>query len=96
MASSEESRHRFRRLHDEPVSPLQLVTHIMYDEEVVPNAKRMDIAKEEVLLSHPKTVVVPPEQRGGPSPAGPLCHGPAGVRCPTKRRGVPSPAVTVL
>jgi hypothetical protein len=40
MAPSGESSHRLR---DELVSPLQLVTHVMYDEEQVPNAKRMHI-----------------------------------------------------
>jgi hypothetical protein len=57
MASSEESR---RRLHDEPVSPLQLVMHVMYDEEEVPNMKRIRVV-EEVLLSQPETATVPSE-----------------------------------
>jgi hypothetical protein len=63
MASSEESNYRLR---DEPVSPLQLVTHIMYDEEEVRNAKRMRIVEEEVSLSLPKTATVPPEEEEVP------------------------------
>jgi hypothetical protein len=63
MASSEESNYRLR---DEPVSPLQLVTHIMYVEEEVRNAKRMRIVEEEVSLSLPKTATVPPEEEEVP------------------------------
>jgi hypothetical protein len=47
MALSGESSHH---LHNEPVSPLQLVTHIRDDEEDVPNAKRMHVVEEEVSL----------------------------------------------
>jgi hypothetical protein len=47
MAPSRESS---RRLCDEPVSPLQLVTHVMYDEEEVPNVKHMCVVEEEVLV----------------------------------------------
>jgi hypothetical protein len=48
MAVSGESSHR---LHDEPVSPLQLAMYVMYDEEEVPNAKCMCVVEEEVSLS---------------------------------------------
>jgi hypothetical protein len=47
MVSSGESR-RHRR--NEPVSPLQLVTHVMYNEEEVPNMKLMHVVEEEVSL----------------------------------------------
>jgi hypothetical protein len=58
--SGESSRH----LHDELVSPLQFLTHIIYDEEEVPNEKRMHAVEEEVSLSQPEIVAVPPEGRG--------------------------------
>jgi hypothetical protein len=51
-----------RRLHDKPVSPLQLAMHIVYDEEELPNVKRMHVVEEEVLLSQPETATVPPEE----------------------------------
>jgi hypothetical protein len=47
MASSGESS---RHLHDELVSSLQLATHIIFDEEEVPNVKCMRIVEEEVSL----------------------------------------------
>jgi hypothetical protein len=47
MALSRESSHG---LHDELVLPLQLATHIMYDEEEAPNMKRMCVVEEEVSL----------------------------------------------
>jgi hypothetical protein len=61
MASFGESSrrlYRLHRLHDKPVSLLQLVTHVMYDEEEVPNTKRMHVVEEDVSLSQPKTVAV--------------------------------------
>jgi hypothetical protein len=48
MASSEELSHRLR---DELVSPLQLATDILYDEEEVPNMKRLSIVEKNVSLS---------------------------------------------
>jgi hypothetical protein len=45
--------------------------HIMYDEEEVPNVKRMHIAKEEVSQSQPETAAVPPEEEEVPVPQGP-------------------------
>jgi hypothetical protein len=45
------SRESSRHLRDELVSPVQLATHIMYDEEEVPNMKRMRVVEEEVTLS---------------------------------------------
>jgi hypothetical protein len=54
MASSGESS---RRLHYELVSPFQLATHVMYDEE-------------EVSLSQPKTTAPSPEEEEVPVPQG--------------------------
>jgi hypothetical protein len=65
MASSGESSHHLR---DEPVSPLQLVTHIMYDEEEVPNVKRMHVVEEEVLLLQPKTTTPSSKEEKVPVP----------------------------
>jgi hypothetical protein len=59
MAPSRESS---SRLYDEPVTPLQLVTHVIYDEEEVPNVKRMRVVEDEILLSQPKTNAVPLEE----------------------------------
>jgi hypothetical protein len=50
MASSKESSHHLRHLRDELIYPLQLVTHVMYDEEEVPNVKCMHDVEEEVSL----------------------------------------------
>jgi hypothetical protein len=36
--------------------------HIVYDEEELPNVKRMHVVEEEVLLSQPETATVPPEE----------------------------------
>jgi hypothetical protein len=36
----------------------------MYDEEEIPNVKRMRVVEKEVSLSQPKTVAVPLEGRG--------------------------------
>jgi hypothetical protein len=63
MASSGESSHRLR---DELVSPLQLVMHVMYDEEEVPNMNHMRVVEEEVLLLQPENVAVPPEEEEVP------------------------------
>jgi hypothetical protein len=68
MALSRESN---CHLCDEPVSPLQLATHAMYDEEEVPNMKHMHVVEEEVLLSQLKTLVVPPEEEEVPVLQGP-------------------------
>jgi hypothetical protein len=65
MAPFEESSHC---LHDKPVSPLQLVTHVMYDEEEVPNVTCMCIVEKEVSLSQLKTTAVPPEEEEVPAP----------------------------
>jgi hypothetical protein len=59
MAPSRESS---SRLYDELVTPLQLVTHVIYDEEEVPNVKRMRVVEDEILLSQPKTNAVPLEE----------------------------------
>jgi hypothetical protein len=67
MAPSRESS---CRLHDEPVSPLQLATHVRDDEEEVPNVKRMHIV-EEVSLLQPVTTAVPLEEEQVPVPHGP-------------------------
>jgi hypothetical protein len=67
MAPSRESS---CRLHDEPVSPLQLATHVRDDEEEVPNVKRMHIV-EEVSLLQPVTTTVPQEEEQVPVPHGP-------------------------
>jgi hypothetical protein len=59
----------------------------MYDEEEVPNAKRMHVIEEEVSLLQPKSAVVPLEEEEVPVPQGPfvlvlpeeevpLCHTP--------------------
>jgi hypothetical protein len=68
MASSGESSRRLHRLRHEPVSPLQLPMHVMYNEEEVPKVKHMRVVEEEVSLSQPKTVVVPPEEEEVPVP----------------------------
>jgi hypothetical protein len=43
----------------------------MYDEEEVPNMKRMSVVEEEVSLSQPETIVVPLEEGEVPVPQGP-------------------------
>jgi hypothetical protein len=48
MASFGESSHR---LCEGLVPPLQLATHVMYDEEEVPNVKCIHVVEEEVSLS---------------------------------------------
>jgi hypothetical protein len=40
----------------------------MYNEEEVPKVKHMRVVEEEVSLSQPKTVVVPPEEEEVPVP----------------------------
>jgi hypothetical protein len=92
MASSEESNYRLR---DEPVSPLQLVTHIMYDEEEVRNAKRMRIVEEEVSLSQPKTATVPPEEEEVPVLQGPSVVVPLEEEVPPEEEEFLAPAVVV-
>jgi hypothetical protein len=71
MARSEESSRRLRHLRDEPISPLQLATHNMYDEEKVPNTKRIHVVEEEVSLLQPKAIAVPPKGEEVLVPQGP-------------------------
>jgi hypothetical protein len=68
MAPSGESSRHLGHLHEGPVPPLQLATDVMYDEEVVPNAKCMRAVEEEVSLSLPETVAVPLEEEEAPVP----------------------------
>jgi hypothetical protein len=82
MAPSRESS---RRLHDKPVSPLQLVMHIMYNEEEVPNTKHMRVVEEELLLSQPKIAMIPMEEEEVP-----VLQGPA-VVVPLEEEEVPAP-----
>jgi hypothetical protein len=54
-------------------------------EEEVPNVKRMRVGEEEVSLSHPITVVVPPEEEEVPIPQG------LAVAVPPEEEDVPVP-----
>jgi hypothetical protein len=93
-ASTASVMNRSHRLCDEPVSPLQLVTHVIYDEDVVPNVKCMRIVEEEVSPSQPKTVVVPQ----GPSiavPQGPSIAVPPEEEVPLKEEEFLAPTVGV-
>jgi hypothetical protein len=92
MAPSEESSHRLR---NEPISPLQLATNVMYDEEEVPNTKCMHIVEEEVSLSQPKTIAVPPEEEEVPVPHGPSIVVPPEEEVPSEEEEVPAPHVMV-
>jgi hypothetical protein len=58
----------------------------MYDEEEVPNVKRMCVVEDDVSRSQPKTVVVPPEEEEVPVPQGPSVAVP-----PEKRRSQQPP-----
>jgi hypothetical protein len=95
MAPYGESSRRLRRLCDEPVSPLQLVTRIMYDEEEVPNTKRMHVVEEEVLLSQPETTAVPPKEEEVPVPQGPVVMVLPEEEVPLEEVEIPAHAVTV-
>jgi hypothetical protein len=68
MPLPRESSHCLRRVCDELVLPLQLVMHIMYDEEGVPNVKHMCVVEEEVSLSQPETAAVRLEEEEVPVP----------------------------
>jgi hypothetical protein len=85
MASSRDSSHR---LHDEPVSPLQLATHVMYNEEEVPNTKRMHIV-EEVSLSQLEAAMVPQKEEEVLVPQGPC------ITILPEEEEFPAPAVMV-
>jgi hypothetical protein len=93
MTSSGESSHH---LHDEPVVPLQLATHIIYDEEEVPNAKRMCIVEEEVSLYQPETTVPLPEEEEVPVPQCTSVTVPPEEEVPREEEEFPAPAVVVL
>jgi hypothetical protein len=84
-----------RHLHDEPVSPLQLATHVMYDVEKVPNARRMRIVEEEVSLSQSKTIAVPPEEEEVPVPQGLSITVSPEEEVPPEEEEFPAPAVVV-
>jgi hypothetical protein len=62
--SGESSQH----IHEGPIRALQLATHVMYDEEEVPNAKCMCVVEEEVSLSQAETTTVPLEEEEVPVP----------------------------
>jgi hypothetical protein len=87
MAPSRESS---CHLHDEPVSPLQLVMHVMYDEEEAPNVKRMRVVEEEVSLSQPQTDAVPLEEEEVPAPQGPVVVVPPEEEVPPEEVEVPA------
>jgi hypothetical protein len=57
----------------------------MYDEEEVPNVKRMHVVEEDDSLSQPKTIVVPPEEEEVSVPQGPA------IMVPPEEEEVPAP-----
>jgi hypothetical protein len=76
-------------LHEKKVSPLQLVTHVIYDEQEVPNMKRMHIVDEEVSLSQSESVAPPSEEEEVPAPQGPT------VTVPLEEEDVPAAPLVV-
>jgi hypothetical protein len=67
----------------------------MYDEEEVPNTKRMHVVEEEVLLSQPETTAVSPKEEEVPVPQGPVVMVLPEEEVPLEEVEIPAHAVTV-